>query len=113
MTKHTEIPADIREKAERCADAIASELGRLLREGGTAPVTGIIPPFIAESLMQERERLETVRAQAYQVIGLLLENSGEFESNEGIRALDYFSGDDCDEDFLPWPRHPIKTEGAE
>ncbi len=46
-------------------------------------------------------------AQAYQVIGNLLHKLGDgwFDSDEGIRALDYFSDTKkFDEDFLPWPR---------
>lgn len=58
---------------------------------------------IAKALMAERERGQTVAAQAYQVIGNLLDWLGEFESPEGIRALDYFSSGVANEDFLPWP----------
>lgn len=49
------------------------------------------------------EQLEEKIAQAYQVIGHLLDLSG-FDGGEGERALDYFSGDEFDPDFLPWPR---------
>lgn len=47
---------------------------------------------------------EDFQSQAYQVIGNLLQHSGAFGSEAGERALDYFSGDEFDEDFLPWPR---------
>lgn len=50
------------------------------------------------------DELEAKSAQAYQVIGSLLSQCGLFESEEGTRALDYFSQDDYDDDFLPWPR---------
>lgn len=49
------------------------------------------------------EQLEEKIAQAYQVIGYLLDQAG-VEGSESIRVLDYFSGDDFDPDFLPWPR---------
>ncbi|MCO5161428.1 MAG: hypothetical protein M9939_09850 [Mesorhizobium sp.] len=49
------------------------------------------------------EQLEEKIAQAYQVIGYLLEQSG-FDGGEGRRALDYFSSDEFDPGFLPWPR---------
>lgn len=52
----------------------------------------------------EEQLLEKI-AQAYQVIGQLLDKTGDFGSVEGQRALDYFAGDEFDEDFLPWPRH--------
>ena len=49
------------------------------------------------------EQLKEKIAQAYQVIGHLLEQSG-FDGGEGRRALDYFSSDEFDPGFLPWPR---------
>lgn len=43
--------------------------------------------------------------QAYQVVGLLLDKTGDFVSEEGQRALNYFSDEKAyDDDFLPWPR---------
>ena len=49
-------------------------------------------------------RFEQKLAQAYQVIGYLLHQCGLFESDEGQRALDYFSDISAfDVDFLPWP----------
>lgn len=63
---------------------------------------------LREAYRAEKERTEIVRAQAYQVIGALLEKCGLFESTEGQRALDYFSGDEVSEDFLPWPRRADK-----
>ena len=50
------------------------------------------------------EQLEKKIGQARQVIGYLLDQSG-FNGGEGERALDYFSRDGFDPDFLPWPRH--------
>lgn len=90
----TEIHEDIRAKAEY--------LAAILAHGSPLANT------IAEALMAERERSEIVRAQAYQVIGFLLHELNIFESDEGQRALDYFSGEDCDEDFLPWPRDKVE-----
>lgn len=50
------------------------------------------------------DRAEEKLAQAYQVIGNLLHQCGLFESDEGRRALDYFSDSRVfDADFLPWP----------
>lgn len=47
---------------------------------------------------------EEKSAQAYQVIGQLLSLCGMFESDEGQRALDYFSQTErFDPEFLPWP----------
>jgi hypothetical protein len=55
-------------------------------------------------MLKRIEDLETKSGQAYQVIGNLLSECGLFESPEGQRALDYFSQDGYDDDFLPWPR---------
>jgi hypothetical protein len=49
------------------------------------------------------EQLAEKIAQAYQVIGHLLDQAG-VEGSEGVRALDYFSSGNFDPDFLPWPR---------
>ena len=49
------------------------------------------------------DQLKEKIAQAYQVIGYLLDQAG-IEGSEGERALDYFSSDGFDSDFLPWPR---------
>lgn len=65
---------------------------------------------LREAHNAEKDRTEIVRVQAYQVIGLLLNKCGLFESGEGQRALDYFAGDEVDEDFLPWPRHAAVLE---
>ena len=49
------------------------------------------------------DQLKEKIAQAYQVIGHPLEQSG-FKGGEGRRALDYFSSGEFDPGFLPWPR---------
>ncbi|MET3663382.1 hypothetical protein [Aquamicrobium ahrensii] len=49
-----------------------------------------------------QDQLEEKLAQAYQIIGTLL--GDKFETAEGQRVLDYFSRDEFDESFLPWPR---------
>lgn len=49
------------------------------------------------------EQLEDKIGQAYQVIGYLLEQAG-FDGGAAARALDYFSSDAFDPEFLPWPR---------
>lgn len=49
------------------------------------------------------EQLEEKIAQAYQVIGYLLDQIG-LDGSEGERVLDYFSSDAFDPEFLPWPR---------
>jgi hypothetical protein len=51
------------------------------------------------------DEYESKIAEAYQVIGMLLDTLGVFESDDGQRALDYFStADTYDENFLPWPK---------
>jgi len=47
-------------------------------------------------------------AQAYQVIGYLLDQAN-INGGEGERVLDYFLSDQFDPDFLPWP--PAAPEG--
>jgi hypothetical protein len=42
--------------------------------------------------------------QAREVIAHLLDKAA-FNGTEARRALDYFSGDDFDQTFLPWPHH--------
>jgi hypothetical protein len=48
------------------------------------------------------EALETKSAQAYQVIGALSTHFDAFEHPDVQRALDYFSSDGYDPEFLPW-----------
>jgi hypothetical protein len=43
-------------------------------------------------------------AQAREVIAHLMDQAA-FNGTEARRALDYFSGDAFDADFLPWPHH--------
>lgn len=46
-------------------------------------------------------------AQAYQMIGTLLDAAGLFQTAEAERVLDYFANEDqVDADFLPWPATP-------
>jgi hypothetical protein len=49
-------------------------------------------------------RLKGKLAQAHAVIEYLLDRAA-FNGAEAHRALDYFSKDGFDGDFLPWPRH--------
>ncbi len=49
-------------------------------------------------------QLKAKIAQAREVIAYLLEASA-FNRAEAHRALDYFSGDGFERNFLPWPRH--------
>jgi len=100
----TAIPEDVRERARGVLT------GRRLAFDNEAGLAALIEAIAAFALSEreaaqreERMRAETVMAQAYQVIGNLLDRLGEFDSLEGIRALDYFSGDEVSEDFLPWP----------
>lgn len=53
-----------------------------------------------DSTREAREKL----AQAREVIAVLLERAG-MDGAEGQRALDYFSSERFERDFLPWPRH--------
>lgn len=53
-----------------------------------------------DSIREAKEKL----AQAREVIAWLLQRAG-MDGAEGQRALDYFSGNAFDRDFLPWPRH--------
>lgn len=56
-----------------------------------------------------RDQLEYKVAQAYQIIGSLLED--QFETAEGQRLLDYFGRDEFDPDFLPWGRVAAQMRG--
>ncbi|QKC90611.1 hypothetical protein EB230_21045 [Mesorhizobium sp. NZP2234] len=58
-------------------------------------------------MLQRIEDLENKSGQAYQVIGALLWQCGLHETAEGTRALDYFSQDAYDDDFLPWPKSEL------
>lgn len=60
--------------------------------------------IIAHALVAERERAEQISADAYQVIGTLLDQCGWFDTDDGIRALDYFAAATPDKNFLPWPK---------
>jgi uncharacterized damage-inducible protein DinB len=46
------------------------------------------------------DEMEAKLGQAYQVIGAARDASDE----ELARALDYFSSDEYDAEFLPWPK---------
>lgn len=50
-----------------------------------------------------RDQLEEKLAQAYQIIGALLDE--RIKTRDGQRLLDYFGRDQFDADFLPWPRN--------
>lgn len=52
-----------------------------------------------ETVAQLREKL----VQAREVIAHLMDKAA-FNGAEAHRALDYFSGDAFERDFLPWPR---------
>jgi hypothetical protein len=90
-----DLEARLREQARREASAYGDDVptARVMREA-------------ADALAAARDRMEQKSAQAYQVIGVLLERVGLFESDEGQRALDYFGHDTTivDDEFLPWPR---------
>ena len=63
------------------------------------------PPAERDFAMKDFGIPEAKVGQAYQVIGMLLEKCGDFEGDEGQRALDYFADErSYDDDFLPWPR---------
>jgi len=65
---------------------------------------------MTEAEMKQRiEDLESMVGQAYQVVGYLLFELGQHHSAEGQRALNYFSLDFYDDDFLPWPRVPFEA----
>ena len=79
--------------------------------------------FEAKNYWADRARkaeadIETAMAQAYQVIGCLLSGPDadhpDFDSDEGQRALDYFSACKVDENFLPFshPRHRLNHAAA-
>ena len=58
------------------------------------------------------DKMESKIADAYQVVGVLTFAMSEYGINsdftmsftEEIRALDYFSSDEYQDDFLPWPK---------
>lgn len=65
--------------------------------------------------MTDAERIAELEAkiqQAYHVIGQLLGgpdgNSGDLDSPQGQRALDYFAHERYEKDFLPYT-HPRRT----
>jgi hypothetical protein len=53
-----------------------------------------------QSVTQLRQKI----AQAREVIALLMDKAA-FNGAEAHRALDYFSSDAFEKNFLPWPRH--------
>ena len=56
------------------------------------------------SIFDDESEVEIWRAQAYQVIGSLLNRAGLFQTDEAVRVLDYFAyAEKADPDFLPWP----------
>ena len=58
-----------------------------------------------QSLRLRIRDLEYKIGEAYQVVGFLLNECDLFDTDEGQRALDYFSREGVfEEDFLPWPR---------
>ena len=58
------------------------------------------------------DRGEMMAAQAYQVIGSLVDSAGCFDDPAVQRALDYFSQGKHDENFLPWflTKEPVQSE---
>ena len=64
-----------------------------------------VASLIAIENMELRNNIDNLQmksAQAYQVIGVLADAAGVFDTPEVIKALDYFSRGEFDEDFLPW-----------
>lgn len=60
------------------------------------------PPAASLDLTDAMEQKST---QAYQVIAQLLDRCGMYYTDEGVRALDYFSNElYVNENFLPFPR---------
>ncbi|WP_315918363.1 hypothetical protein [Mesorhizobium sp. SP-1A] len=55
-------------------------------------------------MADDTARLKEKLVQAREVIAHLLDKAA-FNGAEAHRALDYFSGDSFQSDFLPWPRH--------
>ncbi|RWC20448.1 MAG: hypothetical protein EOS51_13565 [Mesorhizobium sp.] len=53
-----------------------------------------------QTVAQLRQKL----AQAREVIAHLMDKAA-FNGAEAHRALDYFSNDAVEKNFLPWPRH--------
>lgn len=77
--------------------------------------TAVDLPMSVETLKrleEEVENLENMVWQAYQVIGALIMPDTKPSEAEEIRALDYFSNAEYDENFLPWPQ-PTPTREAE
>lgn len=57
-----------------------------------------------EFAIQVLEEYQNKTGDAYQVIGTLAYYAGLFDDDETMRALDYFSHEGYEDDFLPW--HP-------
>ena len=67
----------------------------------------------AALLEEEIDRLRTMIAEAYQVIGVLADYTGTLDHPDVIRALDNFAtageGPIPHPDLLPWPKTAIKV----
>jgi hypothetical protein len=90
----------------------------------TASVRGLDTSFThayAEGRADEREELERICAEAYQVVGSLLSDLGKFDTPEAGKILDNLS--QCrlvHDDVLPWPSYesasspsPAREEAGE
>jgi hypothetical protein len=106
--------ADTIERLTRERDAFKQSLydemdGNLrLRELGKARPDEPMTPFI-ERLIRERDEAQQVCAEAYQVVGVLLDGTGQFETDHGQKILDNL----CEhrkvhDDVLPW-ENAIRT----
>lgn len=102
VAEHQSGGVPLREAVSRTVQALVS------RRSGLAEAA----LAVAEAaLATERDHARQKVAEAYQVVGVLLALLGDeaFDSDDGQRALDYFS--DCEgasqEDFLPWPREKL------
>ena len=71
-----------------------------------------------ENLEQENDRLKYKIADAYQVMGKYAIQLGYYPSLDPVevpedeieRALDYFSHEEFNEDFSPWPQYDLSPE---
>lgn len=65
--------------------------------------TKLYGPDTIERLTRERDEAQQVCAEAYQVVGILLDDTGQFETEHGTKILDNLSEHrQVHDDVLPW-----------
>jgi hypothetical protein len=78
-------------------------------------VTRLYGPDTIERLTRERDEAQQVCAEAYQVVGILLDDTGQLETEHGTKILDNLSEHrPVHDDVLPWsPADTIECDAIE